>query len=37
MVWVDDLIIWGKMEGELVDDIELVLERLERSGIYLAA
>ena len=37
MVWVDDLIIWGKTHGELADNLEFVLEQPERRAIYVAA
>lgn len=36
MVWVDDMIIWGKTQDKLVDKMELVLEWLKCRGIYVA-
>lgn len=37
MVWLYDLIIWDKTQGELVNNIELVLEWLEYRGICVTA
>lgn len=31
VVWVDELIIWGKTPDEVVDNVEFVLGRLERN------
>eukprot|EP00903_Cladosiphon_okamuranus_P005335 g5333.t1 len=37
MVWVDDVIYWGHDEDDLLNTLELLLERLERAGLYAAA
>lgn len=29
VLWVDELIVWGKTPNELVDNVEFVLGRLE--------
>ena len=36
-IWVDDVIYWGLDETDLVNTLELILERLEGVGLYDAA
>ena len=37
MVWVDDVIYWGLDEPDLLNTLDLILERLEEVGLYAAA
>ena len=37
MVWVDDLIIWGETQEEMVGNLDGVLARLQARGLYAAA
>ena len=37
MVWVDDVIYWGHDEQDLLQTLDLILERLEEVGLYAAA
>eukprot|EP00903_Cladosiphon_okamuranus_P006086 g5996.t1 len=37
MVWVDDVIYWGHNEDDLLNTLELLLERRERAGLCAAA
>ena len=37
MVWVDDVIDWGLNETDLINTLDLTLERLEEVGLYVAA
>ena len=37
MVWVDSVIHWGLNETDLLNTLDLILERLEEVGLYAAA
>ena len=37
MVWVADVIYWGLDETDLLNTLDLILERLEEVGLYAAA
>ena len=37
MVWVNDVINWGLDETDLLNTLDLILERLEEVGLYAAA
>ena len=37
LVWVDDVVIWGRSGSELVDRLETVLQRLLERGLHAAA
>ena len=37
MVWVDDVIYWGLDETDLLNTLDLMLERLKKVGLYAAA
>ena len=37
LVWVDDVVIWGKTDVKLVGRIEAVLNRLVDYGLFTAA
>ena len=37
LVWMDDVVIWGKTDVELVGRIETVLDRLMNYGLFAAA
>ena len=37
MVWVDDVIYWGLDETDLLNKLDLILERLDEVGLYAAA
>ena len=36
-VWVDDVVYWGMDEDDLLDTLDLILDRLEGAGLYVAA
>ena len=37
IIWVDDVIYWGLDETDLLNMLNLILERLEEVGLYVAA
>ena len=37
MVWVDDVVYWGEDEAVLLHTIDLILERMEAFGMFVAA
>lgn len=36
-IWVDDIVYWEVGEDDLVDTLDLILERLEEAGVNVAA
>ena len=37
LIWVDDIVYWGDTEEEMLNTLDLILERLESVGLFAAA